>query len=84
MERWAAKNLRNLQVDGMAFSGKDAAMICANCPIPHTLEQWTRQVWRIYKRLFRLVWECLKRLDFKGAVINATKALLLRAAVWLQ
>ncbi len=84
VERWAAKNLRDLDVDGMAFSGKGASMICAQCPIPQTLEQWSRQILRIYRRLCRLTWQCLGSLDLGGAVANATKALILRMALWLQ
>lgn len=82
--RWAATNLRDLEVDGMAFSGKDASMICAKCPIPQTLEQWSRQIVRIHRRTCRLAWQCLKTFDLPGAVANAVKALILRVAVWLQ
>lgn len=84
VQRWASGNLQDLQPDGMAFSAKDAPMICSRCPIPHTLEQWSRQVTRIYRRFCRLTWQCVKSLDFQGAAVNAAKALLLRVAVWLQ
>ena len=68
----------------MAFSGKDASMICAKCPIPQTIEQWSRQIVRIYRRTCRLTWQCLKAFDLRGAVSSAAKALILRIAVWLQ
>jgi hypothetical protein len=84
VKRWAATNLRDLEVDGMAFSGKEASMICVKCPIPQTLEQWSRQIRRIYKRTWRLTWQCLKSFDLPGAVASAAKALILRVAVWLQ
>jgi len=84
VERWASKNLRDLGPDGMAFSSKGVPMICAQCPIPHTLELWSQEVLRLYEAFWRLTRQCIKSLDLRGAAVNAIKAFILRLAVLLQ
>jgi MoaA/NifB/PqqE/SkfB family radical SAM enzyme len=83
-EKWADKNLHDLHPDGMAFSSIGVPMICAKCPIPHTLEQWCEEVWTLYGLFRSEVKRSVRRLDLLGAVDNAAKAVILRIAAQFQ
>jgi hypothetical protein len=82
-QKWAAKNLRDLQPDGMAFSqlSRKPALICADCPIPHTLERWTGELEEIFKLYRQETRRCLRKLNLPGAVLNGIKYLILRSAL---
>ena len=83
LKKWSAKNLRDLQPDGMAFSqlSRSSSLICADCPIPHTLERWTGELEAIYKLYRQETRRCLRRLNLPAAVVNGIKTLILRAAL---
>jgi MoaA/NifB/PqqE/SkfB family radical SAM enzyme len=86
VEKWSAKNLNNLEPDGMGFSqlNRKFPLICANCPIPHTLEQWTGEVTQLY-RIYRYETKrAMLAFNILGTARNATRALILRAAMLLQ
>ena len=86
LQKWAGKNLRDLQPDGMAFSqlGRTPSLICADCPIPHTLERWTGELAEIYKLYRQETKRCLRKLNLPAAFVNGIKALILRSALRRQ
>ncbi len=86
MQKWAGKNLRDLQPDGMAFSqlGRTPSLICSDCPIPHTLERWTGELAEIYKLYRHETKRCLQKLNLPAAVVNGIKTLILRSALRRQ
>lgn len=86
LEKWSANNLRELHPDGMAFSqlSRKPSLICANCPIPHTLERWTGELQDIY-RLYRAETKrCLRKLNLPAAAVSGIKTMILRAALRWQ
>lgn len=86
IEKWSEKNLRDLQPDGMAFSqlSRKLPLICANCPIPHTLDRWIPEINYLYALYRHETKRCMLSLNLLGTAVNATKALILRAAIQLQ
>ena len=86
LQKWSAKNLRDLQPDGMAFSqiSKKSSLVCADCPIPHTLERWTGELEEIYRLYRHETKRCLQSLNLPGAMISAIKTIILRSALRWQ
>jgi MoaA/NifB/PqqE/SkfB family radical SAM enzyme len=83
MQKWVAKNLRDLQPDGMAFSqlSRKSSLICADCPIPHTLERWTGELEEIFRLYGQETKRCLRKLNLPAALVNGIKTLILRSAL---
>jgi MoaA/NifB/PqqE/SkfB family radical SAM enzyme len=86
VEKWSEKNLRELEPDGMAFSqiNRKLPLICANCPIPHTLERWTQEMQYLYSLYRHATKRSILAFNIPGIAMNATKALILRLAIQLQ
>jgi len=86
LQKWSANNLRDLKPDGMAFSqlSRKPSLICANCPIPHTLERWTGELQEIYKLYRHETKRCLQSLNLPAATLNGIKTLILRMALHWQ
>jgi MoaA/NifB/PqqE/SkfB family radical SAM enzyme len=86
LEKWSAKNLRDLHPDGMAFSqlSTKSSLICNDCPIPHTLERWTGELEDIYKLYRQETKRCLRSLNLPGAMVNTIKTIILRSALRSQ
>ena len=86
LQKWAASNLRDLQPDGMAFSqlSVKSSLICANCPIPHTLERWAGELQEIYKLYRTETKRCLRSLNLPAAALNGLKTMILRIALRWQ
>jgi hypothetical protein len=86
LQKWSAKNLADLHPDGMAFSqlSTKSSLICADCPIPHTLERWTGELEEIYRLYRQETKRCLRKLNFPAAMVNGIKTLILRSALRRQ
>jgi len=80
---WIAKNLRDMTFDGMGFSQLSSKdwLICVNCPIPHTLEQWNTQLESIRSTLFSETLRCIRMHDLPGLLSNGIKTAILLIAV---
>jgi hypothetical protein len=86
LQKWSAKNLHELHPDGMAFSqlSTKSSLICADCPIPHTLERWTGELGDIYMLYRQETKRCLRSLNLIGATVNGIKTIILRSALRQQ
>ena len=67
---WTSSNLVDLKSDGMSFStAQGSPMICAKCPIPHTLEQWSDEVNQIHSAFLIETLRCARTLSISRTVV---------------
>ncbi|MDQ3804003.1 MAG: radical SAM protein [Acidobacteriota bacterium] len=84
--RWAAKNLRLREPDGMGLSQARRAtpMICAECPIPEDVEVWSDLVSEMYQEFTIATRRALTAFEIRPAARAGVRAALLGIAKLLQ
>jgi hypothetical protein len=81
VKHWAETNLKDLSPDGMALSQKGVSMICAQCPIPHTISIWGEDLKTLFFAFLRETLRCGVSLDYRGFITNIIRTSILCLAL---